>query len=113
LLYQALKTAMIIFKSKFKSKHTLKRLLAVPLTVLLVAMTGCRIEREQAGEAPEVNVDVEPGQLPEYDIQGPDVNVQTTEQPVTVPEVDIDQREETIEVPTTIDIDPPGASPEQ
>ena len=96
----------------FKPNPIWHRFLLVPLAVLLAATTGCRVEREQAGEVPEVDVNVEPGQLPEYDVQGPDVDVETTEQPVTVPEVNVEQREETIEVPT-VDIDPPDATPEQ
>lgn len=96
----------------FKSKHNLQRLFLLPLAVVLAFSAGCRIEQERAGEAPEVDVDVEPGQLPEYDVEGPDVTVETEEQPVTVPEVEITEEERTIEVPR-IEVEPPGADPEE
>ena len=82
----------------------------LPLSVLLIAMplTACRVEQEEAGSLPDVNVEVEPGNLPEYDIQGPDVNVGVTERTVTVPRVVVVQEEQTVEVPY-IDVDVPGA----
>ena len=45
--------------------------------------------------------------MPEYDINGPDVNVGVTERTVTVPKVVVIQEEETVEVPY-IDVDVPG-----
>lgn len=82
----------------------------LPLSVLLIAMplTACRVEQEEAGSLPDVDVEVEPGNLPEYDIQGPDVNVGVTERTVTVPRVVVVQEEQTVEVPY-IDVDVPGA----
>ncbi len=82
----------------------------IPLFILLMVMPlgACRIEQEETGSLPDVNVDVEPGNLPEYDVEGPDVNVGVTERTVTVPKVIVIQEEETVQVPY-IDVDVPGA----
>lgn len=83
---------------------------AVSLTfaLLLIPLVSCRVEQERAGQLPDVDVSVEPGQLPRYDIQGPDVNVGVTERTVTVPKVIVVQEEQTVEVPY-IDVNVPGA----
>jgi hypothetical protein len=82
----------------------------IPLLLLLIVVPlgACRVEQEETGSLPDVDVDVEPGSLPEYDVQGPDVNVGVTERTVTVPRVVVVQEEETIDVPY-IDVDAPGA----
>lgn len=80
------------------------------LILLLVPLTSCRIEQERTGRLPEV--EIEPGRLPKYDIQGPDVNVGVRERTVTVPKVVVVQEQQTIEVPY-IDIDIPGANREE
>ena len=64
---------------------TLKKVLPLSLIVLFGPLTSCQVEREQAARLPDVDVDVEPGTLPRYDIKGPDVNVGVTERTVTVP----------------------------
>lgn len=87
---------------------TLQKILPLSLVLLLVPLTSCRVEQETAGRLPDVDVDVEPGRLPEYDIQGPDVDVGVTERTVIVPRVVVVQQEETIEVPY-IDVNVPGA----
>jgi hypothetical protein len=35
------------------------------------------VEKEQAGEEPDVDVNVDPGNLPEYEVEGPEVDVGT------------------------------------
>ncbi|MFP4123449.1 hypothetical protein [Coleofasciculus sp.] len=85
----------------------LKRpLLLLPLALLLVVSTGCRVEKEQAGEEPDVDVNVEPGKMPEYEVEGPDVEVGTEEKEITVPEVEVTQEEKTITAPD-VDVQPP------
>lgn len=84
----------------------IRRVFLLPLTALVIASVGCTIEKEQAGEAPEVDVDVEPGNLPEYEVEGPQVDVGTEQKEVTVPEVEVRQEERTIEVPT-VDVELP------
>lgn len=84
-----------------------KQALVVPALVLMTLATGCRVEREQAGELPDVDVDVEPGQLPEYEVEGPDVEVGTEQKEVTVPEVEVTTEEKEITVPD-VDVELPG-----
>ena len=39
---------------------------------------------------PSVDVETEGGQLPKYDVDGPDVSVGTKEKTITVPDIDVD-----------------------
>ena len=84
-----------------------KQALVVPALVLMTLATGCRVEQEQAGELPDVDVDVEPGQLPEYEVEGPDVEIGTEEKTITVPDVDVDTEQKEITVPD-VDVELPS-----
>lgn len=75
--------------------------------MLLIVGTGCQVTQEEAGEAPEVDVD--PGELPEYDVEGPDVDIEAEEEEVPVPDVDIEQEEVTV---PEVEVTPPGADEE-
>lgn len=88
----------------------LKKAFPVSAMLLVLPLAACQIEREQRGELPEV--DIEAGQLPQYDIKGPDVNVGVTEQTVTVPKVMIVQEEQTVQVPY-VDVNVPGAESQE
>ncbi len=83
-----------------------KHLILIPALLTVGFITGCRVEKEQAGELPDVDVDVDAGKLPEYEVEGPDVEIGSEKKEVTVPDVDVSTEEKTIEVPT-IDIEPP------
>ena len=83
----------------------LQKLLPLSLMMVLVPLTSCQVEKEQAARLPEVNI--EPGRLPEYDIKGPDVKVGVTKRTITVPKVIVVQEQQTVEVPY-IDVDLPG-----
>jgi hypothetical protein len=96
----------------------------------LVLLGACDIEQTQEGALPDIDVDAEPGQLPEfeqtqegrlpdvdvdasggrlpeYDVEGPDVDIGTEEREVDVPTgVDIETEERTITTPD-IDVDLP------
>lgn len=65
------------------------------------ALTSCDVDQTQEGELPEVDVDVdtEPGQAPEYDVDWVDVEVNTTTRMVEVPNVTVEMVEEPVEVP--------------
>ena len=95
------------------SSRRWKALLVLPAAVLAFTTASCQIEREQAGELPDIDVDVDadPGQLPEYDVEGPEVTVGTEEETITVPEVEITQEEKTITTPD-IDVELPGEDAE-
>ena len=73
---------------------------------------GCTAEQTEPGEAPDVDVDVDPGQWPEYKVNWADVDVGTREQTVTTPVVRIEQETRQVSVPY-IDINPPGARDRQ
>lgn len=66
------------------------------------------IRKTEDGRLPDVDVDVQGGKLPKYDVKGPDVDVGTKEVTVEVPDVDVDvdTEEKVITVPD-IDVDMP------
>lgn len=76
--------------------------------ILLANLAGCRAEQTQEAKAPEVDVDLESGQWPRYEVQWADVDVGTTQRTVTVPVVRVEKETREITVPY-IDINPPGA----
>lgn len=66
---------------------------------LAFMITGCDVEQTEEGEMPEV----QGGNLPEYEVDGPDVNVDAGTREVEVPD--------TISVPTLdVDVEPADAS---
>lgn len=69
-------------------------------------VVSCNIDQKKEAELPEVDVEVEEGQLPTFDVEWADVNVGTTTKMVEVPKVIIVMEEEEIEVPF-IDVDMP------
>jgi hypothetical protein len=59
------------------------------------------MRQTQEGKLPSIDVDIEPGQLPEIDVRGPDVDVGTEPVVVPVPDVDVEPPpEEPPEEPT-------------
>ena len=56
------------------------------------ALAGCDVDKTKNGQMPDVDVDVNAtgGQLPEFNVDGPDVNVGTENKTVQVPTVDVD-----------------------
>jgi hypothetical protein len=86
-------------------------LVAVGL-VLLIALAAFgyfMIDVDQTKEAklPDVDVQVEGGQLPEYEVETGSVEITTETKEVTVPDVDISATEKEITVPT-LDVKPAG-----
>lgn len=66
------------------------------------------VRQTQQGRLPDVDVDVDGGKLPEYKVEGPEVTIGTQEKTVEVPtDVDIQTEEKSITVPD-IDVDLPG-----
>ncbi|MBD3885326.1 hypothetical protein IFO70_26720 [Phormidium tenue FACHB-886] len=84
-----------------------KKAFSLAFILFLIPLASCQVEQEKAGKLPDVDVAVEPGRLPQYDIEGPDVNVGVAERTVTVPKVIVVQEEQTVQVPY-IDVDIPG-----
>jgi hypothetical protein len=52
-----------------------------------LGLAGCDVQKTQNGSMPTVNVSG--GQLPEYNVTGPDVNVGSKKETVTVPTVSV------------------------
>lgn len=71
-----------------------------------LAVISCDVDQTQEGEMPEVDVDVEEGRLPAFDIDWADVDVKTTTRMVKIPKVRVVMEEEEIEVPV-IDVNMP------
>ena len=59
-------------------------LLAASLTI-----TGCQVNKTQDAKAPTVKMTASGGQLPKYDIKGPDVSVGTKKETFEVPTVHV------------------------
>lgn len=73
-------------------------LLPLLLASSALALSGCDVEQTEEGEAPDVDVEAEGGNLPEYDVDAPDVDVGTEERTITVPDVEVNPPEEEGEV---------------
>lgn len=61
--------------------------------VAMLALGACEVQQEQPARAPDVDVDVREGQLPEYDVDTGDVDI--GRDTVTVPEVQIEEPDQT------------------
>ncbi len=83
-------------------------LLSVVFSFLLL---GCNVEKEESGEMPEVDLEVEEGEAPEYDVNWADVQVNTKTKTVKVPKVIVTMEEEEVEVPS-IDVQMPNSTDE-
>lgn len=76
----------------------LKRAIAfLTIPAAAFALSACDVEQTEEGEAPEI--EVQEGQLPEYDVES---DIEVTEDTVTVPSLDIDDDRDTIPDTTTI-----------
>ena len=87
---------------------TTTAILGVIVAAAVVAFGIFMIDIDQTEEArlPDVDVNVEGGNLPEFDADVGSIEVGTAEETVTVPEVEITTEEATVTVPT-IDITAP------
>ncbi|BDI59867.1 hypothetical protein [Qipengyuania nanhaisediminis] len=61
--------------------------IAATAVTLSLGLAACDVDQTEEGDMPEVNVDG--GNLPEFDVEGPDVDVGTEEMTVEVPDVDV------------------------
>lgn len=77
-------------------------ILSTALAGFALLLAGCDVEQTEEGEMPEV----QGGNLPEYDVDAPDVNVDAGTREVEVPD--------TIEVPTLdVDVEPADAGEQE
>ena len=65
-------------------------MLAMIAASAALTLTGCRVEKTQEGNLPEVDVETRgETQMPKYDVDAADVDVGTTKTEVSVPTVDV------------------------
>ncbi len=54
-----------------------------------LGLAACDVEQTEEGEMPEVSV--EEGNMPEYDVDAAEVNVETEEQTIEVPTLEVEE----------------------
>jgi hypothetical protein len=64
-------------------------------------MPEYEVEKTQEGRLPSVDMDAEPGRMPEVDVRGPDVDVGTQPLTIPVPDVDVELPQEEEDATTT------------
>lgn len=76
--------------------------------IMMLALSSCDVKQKKETELPEVDVDlaVEAGQLPDFEIDWADVKVGTKTKTVEIPKVVIVMEEEEVDIPY-LDIDMP------
>lgn len=67
----------------------MKPAIAIIAGVTCLGLGACDVDQTQKADAPEVEINAEAGQLPRYDVDGPEVNVGTENVVVQVPDVDV------------------------
>ena len=68
----------------------MRKLMSLALvSTAAMGLAACDVEQTEEGDMPEVNV--EGGNLPEYDVDTPDVNVTTEEETIEVPKIDVEE----------------------
>ena len=67
----------------------MKTIVKVTAVLTCLGLSACDVDKTQEGEAPEVEINADAGQLPRYDVDGPEVNVGTENVVVQVPDVDV------------------------
>ncbi|UWR20941.1 hypothetical protein [Sulfitobacter sp. S190] len=81
---------------------------AIALGAVVIAAGVYMIDIDQTQEArlPDVNIDVEEGQMPAFDAEVGEINLTQEEVTVETPDIDVTMEESTFTVPG-IDIQPP------
>jgi len=64
-----------------------KAIIAIGMSMLCLASAGCKVKQTQEAKLPEVHASG--GQLPEYDVKGPEVKVSSKPATVEVPVVKV------------------------
>ena len=59
------------------------------LGAVFICVAGCKVNKTQEGKVPEVNVSAKGGQLPEYNVEGPKIDVGSKNETVKVPTVKV------------------------
>lgn len=73
-------------------KNLTKSLIILP--AFLLGLSACDVEKTQEGKMPDVDVDVKGGQMPKYDVDSGDIDVEMKEKTIKVPTLDYDSPKE-------------------
>lgn len=65
-----------------------------------ITLAACDVQQTEEGEMPDVDMSVEEGNMPEFEVDGPEITTGTTTTEVEVPEVNVTTDTKTVEVPT-------------
>ncbi|WP_430411732.1 hypothetical protein [Kordia sp.] len=84
----------------------MKKIILSVATLSLLFVTSCDVKQTQETKLPDVDVAVEEGQLPSFDVEWADINVGTRTKTVEVPKVVVVMEEVEVEVPY-VDVDMP------
>lgn len=84
----------------------MKKLLLSMTALSLLFATSCDVKQTKETELPDVDVSVDEGQLPEFDVEWADIDVGTRTKTVEVPKVVVVMEEVEVEVPY-VDVDMP------
>jgi hypothetical protein len=68
----------------------MKTMIKVLVGASCLALVACDVDQTQEGNLPDIDVNASGGQLPEFNVEGPEVNVGTENKTVEVPTVDVD-----------------------
>ena len=60
------------------------------LGAICLSFAACDVDQTKEGELPDVDVEASGGQLPEFNVEGPTVDVGTENKTVEVPTIDVD-----------------------
>lgn len=60
---------------------------------LMLPLAACEMDQTEEGELPDIEVEEE-GNLPEYDVEGPEVEVETDTMQIRTPDVDVREPDE-------------------
>lgn len=77
----------------------MKSAVKISAMVACFGLAACDVDQTREAEAPDVDVNVQEGQLPRYDVDGPEVNVGTENVVVQVPDVDVSVPNDKAEAP--------------
>lgn len=68
-----------------------KLTLAIVLGTACLGLAACDVEQTEEGDLPEIDIDAQGGNMPEYDVDTADVEIGTEERTVDVPTIDVEE----------------------
>lgn len=77
-----------------KGKVMMKNAAKILLGVSFLGIAACDVDQTKEGKLPDVDVNTSGGQLPEFNVEGPEVNVGTENKTIEVPTVDVNLPDE-------------------